>query len=139
MHEHGDPFFFLRARLEEALSADDERAYVRFVALGDSATSGLGNPSPGGVPISWARFLTEAISRSHDVSFCNVAVAGSTAADVWQTQLPEALRHRAQFASLIVGLNDTMRASWDTVALRAALLMSAAALTSRGAILDPVA
>jgi lysophospholipase L1-like esterase len=135
MTEQTNPFWRPATQLRGAATTGAERAYVRFVALGDSATYGVGDPTPEGEPRGWARILAEAIAQSHDVSFCNVAASGATTAGVWSAQLPEALRHRAQVASLVVGLNDTMRASWDPVAIRSALLMSAAALTSRGALL----
>lgn len=138
MTEQTNPFWRPGAPLEPAGATGPDRFYVRFVALGDSATSGVGDRTEDGSPRGWARILAEAIARSHDLSFCNLAVSGSTAADVWDTQLPEALRHRAQLASLIIGLNDTMRSSWNPDSLRTSLLMSAAALTSRGAILMTV-
>ena len=137
MSEPTTPFGSPQGRPASAPAAV-ERHYVGFVALGDSATSGVGEPAPGGTRHSWARILAEAISESHDLSFCNVAEPGSTTEDVWLRQLPDALGHRAHLAALIVGLNDTMRASWDRAAVRTYLLMSAAALTSRGAILMTV-
>ncbi|MGY2873133.1 lysophospholipase L1-like esterase [Marmoricola sp. URHA0025 HA25] len=133
--EHTDPLGSPRAQPSRTGS---ERFYVRFASLGDAATSGTSDADDEGAPRAWAAILAEAIAGSHDVSFCNLAAPGATARDVWETQLPEALRHRADLASLIVGLHDTMRSSWDVVALRTALLMSAAALTSRGAILMTV-
>jgi lysophospholipase L1-like esterase len=136
--EHANPFWRPAAPPLGAGPIGSERCYVRFAALGDSATSGVGDPAHDGTLRGWARILADAIGQSHDVSFCNVAVPGATTADVWRAQLPEALRHRAQVASLIVGLNDTMRASWDPVAIRTSLLMSAAGLTSRGALLMTV-
>lgn len=119
-------------------SSETARFYVRFVALGDAATHGVGDDTGDGTEPGWARILADAISEAHDLSFCNVAVPGSTIIDVCSTQLPEAIRHRAHLASLVVGLNDTTRASWDAAALRTHLLLCAAALTSRGAVLMTV-
>jgi lysophospholipase L1-like esterase len=136
--EQTNPFWSPAALRVGATSTDSDRFYLRFVALGDSATHGVGDPTDDGDLRGWARILAESIATSHDLSFCNVAVPGSTTADVWSEQLPEALQHRAQLASLIVGLNDTMRASWDPVSVRTSLLMCAAALTSRGAVLMTV-
>lgn len=137
MSEQANPFWSPRAQLDRAAATPD-RYYVRFVALGDSATAGVGDPAADGTPRGWARLLAEAMGSAHDLSFCNVAVPGATTSDVWRDQLPDALCHRAHLASLIVGLNDTMRASWDPRSLRTSLLMCAAALTSRGAILMTV-
>jgi hypothetical protein len=87
---------------------------------------------------SWrdlARILAEAIGEDHDVSFCNLAIPGATVADVRRNQLSDALAHRPQVASLIVGLNDTLRSSWDPERLRQDLLHCAGELTAPGAIL----
>jgi lysophospholipase L1-like esterase len=138
MSEQTNPFWSPGTPLLGAAATGADRSYVRFVALGDSASFGVGDLTPDGELRGWARILADAIASAHDLSFCNVATSGATTADVWNTQLPEALRHRAHLASLIVGLNDTMRASWDPVAIRTSLLMSAAALTSKGALLMTV-
>lgn len=110
------------------------RGYVRFAALGDSATCGLGDADVTGNWRGWARILSDAIGQDHDVSFCNVAVSGSTVARV-RRQLPVALAHRPHIASLIVGLNDTMRSTWNSDAVRADLLHCAGSLTEAGALL----
>ncbi|NHA00261.1 hypothetical protein G5V59_09475 [Nocardioides sp. W3-2-3] len=60
--------------------------YLRFAALGDSTTVGLGDPVPGGRWRGWARLLSEALQASYDVSFCNVAISGATAAVVREEQ-----------------------------------------------------
>ena len=107
---------------------------MRFAALGDSVTYGLGdralNRSRG-----WARLLGEAIAGVHHVSFCNLAHPGATVADLRTTQLSEALDHRPHVASLIIGLNDTMRSTWDCAAVRADLLHAASRLA--GQDIDP--
>jgi len=112
----------------------DERSYVRFAALGDSATYGLGDPV-GEAWRGWARILADAIGEEHDVSFCNLAIPGATVADVRRNQLPDALAHRPLVVSLIVGLNDTMRSRWDPEQLRDELLHCAAELDAQGVIL----
>ncbi|HSX68097.1 SGNH/GDSL hydrolase family protein [Nocardioides sp.] len=108
--------------------------YVRFAALGDSVTHGVGDAVPTGWR-GWARLLAEALGSSHDVSFCNLAVSGAVVSDVRTKQLPEALAHRPDIASLIVGVNDTMRSTWDRDRIRRELLETAAALHEAGALL----
>lgn len=108
--------------------------YLRVAALGDSTTLGIGDPVPGGWR-GWARILAEAVGASYDVSFCNLAVSGATAASVRDEQLTEGVAHRPDIASLIVGVNDTMRSSWEPARVRAALLESAEALHDAGALL----
>jgi lysophospholipase L1-like esterase len=109
-------------------------SYVRFAALGDSTTAGFGDPVPGGWR-GWAKLLADAMSGSHDVSFCNLAVSGALVADVAHRQLPHAVAHRPDIASLIVGVNDTMRSSWDRPRIREELLLCADTLSSSGALL----
>ena len=113
------------------------RDYVRIVALGDSATCGVGDPTADGWR-GWARILADAIAVDHHVSFCKLAVTGATVADVRQLQLHEALDHRPTVASLVVGLNDVMRSSWDPDQIREDLLHCAAALAREGTLLITV-
>lgn len=108
--------------------------YLRYAALGDSATVGVGDPVPGGWR-GWSRLLHGALATGYDVSYFNVAVSGATSADVLATQLDDALAHRPDLASLVVGVNDTMRASWDATRLRADLMTAAEALAGAGATL----
>ena len=77
--------------------------YLRFAALGDSATVGLGDPVPGGWR-GWSRLLAEALGTRFDVSYCNLAVVGATSGDVLHGQLGDALAHRPDLASLVVGI-----------------------------------
>ncbi len=111
--------------------------YVRFAALGDSASCGVGDPTPAGWR-GWAQLLADAIGRAHHVSFCKLAVPGATVADVRRDQLPEALDHHPHIASLVVGLNDTMRSTWDPAQLREDLLHCAATLARQGTLLVTV-
>lgn len=108
--------------------------YLRVATLGDSATVGIGDPVPGGWR-GWARLLADALGSAYDVSFCNLAVSGATAATVRSGQLEEAVAHRPDLASLIVGVNDTLRSTWDPVRIRADLLECAEALHGAGATL----
>lgn len=111
------------------------RGYVRFVALGDSATCGFGDTGPSGTRRGWARLLADAIAQDHEVSFCNLAVPGATIGDVRRDQLGDALDHGANLASLVVGLNDTMRSTWNPTVLCADLLHCAQRLSEQGALL----
>lgn len=108
-------------------------SYVRFAALGDSTTAGVGDPVPGGWR-GWARILADSMASSHDVSFCNLAVSGAISGDVRHKQLPEAVRHRPDVASVIVGINDTMRSTWDRPRIREEILETVATLDELGAV-----
>lgn len=113
------------------------REYVRFAALGDSASCGVGDPTPDGWR-GWARILADAIAVDHHVSFCKLAVPGATVADVRRHQLSQALDHRPVIASLVVGLNDVMRSTWDPAQVREDLLHCAAELARQGALIVTV-
>jgi lysophospholipase L1-like esterase len=114
------------------LPTGQARSYVRFAALGDSATHGVGDLVGAGWR-GWARLLAEAVAEHHDQSFLNLAQAGATASDVRSGQLEDAVTHRPHLASLVVGLNDTMRSSWDPARVREDLLHCAEELTEAGA------
>lgn len=107
---------------------------IRFAALGDSATFGMGDPVERGWR-GWARLLADAIATAHQVTFCNLAVPGATLQDVRDVQLPRALEHRASLVSLVVGLNDVMRSTWNPVRFREDLLDCAQKLAASGALI----
>jgi len=110
------------------------RRYVRYAALGDSATLGVGDRWGDGWR-GWARLLADALAEHHDVSFCNLGATGATAAVVRRDQLEDAVAHRPHLASLVVGLNDTMRSTWDPDEVRDDLLHCAGRLSDAGAVL----
>ena len=84
-----------------------------FAALGDSITLGVGDPAPGGGWRGWAAFLAESLPGGRLV---NLAANGARAADVERTQLPRALELRPDVASVVVGVNDILRAGFDAAA-----------------------
>jgi GDSL-like Lipase/Acylhydrolase family len=114
-------------------SHQPSRGYVRFVALGDSASCGVGDPTPAGWR-GWARILADAIGTDHPVSFCKLAVPDATVADVRRYQLSEALNQRPAIDSLVVGLNDVLGSTWDLKQIREDLLHCAEALSRQGAL-----
>jgi lysophospholipase L1-like esterase len=102
-----------------------------FAALGDSITLGVGDPAPGGGWRGWAAFLAEGLPGGRLV---NLAANGARAADVERTQLPRALELRPDVASVVVGVNDTLRAGFDAAGIQAALAHVAGSLTAAGAV-----
>ncbi|WP_425329406.1 SGNH/GDSL hydrolase family protein [Streptomyces inhibens] len=110
-------------------------APARFVALGDSLTEGLGDPVPGGGWRGWAALLAAALGeRPGTVQLVNLAQSGALAADVAERQLPAAREHTPQFASLVVGANDTLRAAFAIERVAAALDLAHRALSADGAV-----
>jgi lysophospholipase L1-like esterase len=104
---------------------------LRFAALGDSITAGYGDPVPGGWR-GWAQLLAEGLAPR--VSFYKLAVSGALTADVVGEQLPAALRLQPDVASVIVGVNDTLRGSFDADAIGRALTETVVQLRAIGAI-----
>lgn len=67
------------------------------------------------------------------MTYTNLAVTGATVMSVRHRQLDEALRMRPHLVSLIVGINDTMRSSWDAGRVRDDVFACVSALTEAGA------
>ncbi|MFE1935488.1 SGNH/GDSL hydrolase family protein [Streptomyces sp. NPDC059474] len=109
---------------------------LRFAALGDSLTEGLGDPAPGGGWRGWAALLAAATGPHPDepVEFVNVSRSGALAADVADEQLAEARRARPHLASVVVGGNDTLRDSFDIHRVAEALDRTIGALRADGAV-----
>ncbi|WP_152626677.1 SGNH/GDSL hydrolase family protein [Streptacidiphilus carbonis] len=109
---------------------------LRVAALGDSLTEGLGDPDPGGGWRGWAALLAAGLTPlAEAVDLHNLAVSGARAADVARTQLPTALEHRPHLASVLVGANDTLRASYDIHSVTADLDAVMAELSAGGTVL----
>ncbi|MZF89542.1 SGNH/GDSL hydrolase family protein [Streptomyces sp. SID5643] len=106
----------------------------RFVALGDSLTEGVGDPVGGGAWRGWAALLADGLSEE-PAAFTNLAVSGSQTRDVLERQLPAALDLRPGLVSVVVGVNDTLRCTFDIQAVAARLDRVYAACTEQGAVL----
>ncbi|GGM13426.1 SGNH hydrolase [Streptomyces fumigatiscleroticus] len=105
----------------------------RFVALGDSLTEGVGDPVGDGWR-GWAALLAPRLADG-PVEFTNLAVSGAQTRDVLERQLPAGLALRPDLASVVVGVNDTLRRTFDLHAVAARLDAVYAALTGQGAVL----
>ncbi|MGV9270935.1 SGNH/GDSL hydrolase family protein [Kitasatospora sp. NPDC003701] len=86
---------------------------VRFVALGDSLTEGVGDPVAGGWR-GWAALLAGSLAPPEvGVEFTNLARSGALTTDLTTEQLPAALVLRPRLAAVVVGGNDTLRSGFD--------------------------
>ena len=110
-----------------------------FVALGDSITLGIGDPvrltdPDGGRPRrawrGWAALLAEGL---RDPVLHIVAGNGACSADVERDQLPRALQLRPDVASVVVGINDTLRPNFDPDRIGTAAAHTIGALRAAGA------
>jgi lysophospholipase L1-like esterase len=106
---------------------------VSFAALGDSTTEGLGDPVPGGGWRGWAALLAEGLGPTGQVELANLAASGATARIVRETQLGPALALRPAVASVVVGVNDTLRNGFDPVRIGADMDHVIGALQAAGA------
>jgi lysophospholipase L1-like esterase len=109
---------------------------TRFVALGDSITLGVGDPvtlpdRSGRGWRGWAALLAEGLP---DPELHILAGNGACSADVERDQLPQALQLRPDVASVVVGVNDTLRANFSAERIAAAAGHTVGALSSAGAV-----
>lgn len=90
-------------------------AYSRYVAIGDSTTEGLMDPYPDGRGYrGWADRLAEAIAAGGGgLLYANLAVRGKLARQVREEQLDAALALKPDLATVVAGLNDTLRRHCD--------------------------
>jgi lysophospholipase L1-like esterase len=103
---------------------------TRFAALGDSITVGMGDPAPGGGWRGWATLLAGTLPQPE---LHNLATLGALAADVEHAQLPAALALRPHVASVVVGINDTLRGDFDPERTGTSIDRTVAALRAAGA------
>ncbi|MFE2357760.1 SGNH/GDSL hydrolase family protein [Streptomyces parvulus] len=106
---------------------------VHFVALGDSLTEGVGDPVGRGRR-GWAALLAAGLAEQ-PVHFTNLARSGAQTGDVAERQLPAGLALRPDLVSVVVGVNDTLRRTFDLGAVAARLDTVYAACTGHGALL----
>ncbi|WP_327686948.1 SGNH/GDSL hydrolase family protein [Streptomyces sp. NBC_00467] len=108
---------------------------LRFAALGDSLTEGVGDRVGDGWR-GWAALLAAGLGdRSAPAEFRNFAVSGALTEDVAERQAPEALAFRPDIASVLVGVNDTLRRTFDIEELTRRLDSVFDRLTARGTVL----
>ena len=102
-----------------------------FVALGDSITVGMGDPAPeGGGWRGWAALLAASLQQP---VMHNLATLGALAVDVEHIQLLAATALKPDVASVVLGINDTLRGNFDPHSTGAAVARTVAGLRSAGA------
>ncbi|MFH9724577.1 SGNH/GDSL hydrolase family protein [Streptomyces sp. NPDC017254] len=108
---------------------------VRFVVLGDSLSEGVGDRVEGAWR-GWAPLLAEGLAaEGRRTALLNLAVSGALSGDVANRQAPRALAFRPHLASVVVGVNDTLRRTFDIGLLAHHLDRVLADLDAAGAIL----
>ncbi|MGW2615027.1 SGNH/GDSL hydrolase family protein [Streptomyces sp. NPDC001500] len=107
---------------------------LRFVALGDSQTEGLGDGDDVVGLRGWADRLAEHLAaHSPDLRYANLAVRGKRAAQVRADQLTPALALRPDVATVVAGVNDVLRPRFDADEVATHLEAMFAALAAQGA------
>ncbi|MFI9275152.1 SGNH/GDSL hydrolase family protein [Kitasatospora sp. NPDC052896] len=108
---------------------------VRFAALGDSLTEGVGAPAADGWH-GWAALLAPALAAEPvGCRLRNLATSGVLAADLPAAQLPSALAFQPHFAAVLAGGNDTLRAGFELRRTALALDTTLRELSCSGAVL----
>ncbi|MFH8384388.1 SGNH/GDSL hydrolase family protein [Kitasatospora sp. NPDC018058] len=108
---------------------------LRFVALGDSLTEGIGD-QVGEEWRGWAAVLAYSLApRGQKVEFTNLAYSGALTADLAARQLPAAMARRPQLAAVVVGGNDTLRSGFDIRRTALELDATMGELSAHGAVL----
>src|SRR4051812_40344136 len=109
--------------------------YLRYVALGDSQTEGLGDGDDRTGLRGWADRLAEQLAAaSPGLEYANLAVRGHLAAQVHAGQLGPALALRPDLATVVAGVNDLLRPRFDADEVAGHLEAMFAALTAQGAL-----
>ncbi|MFB6805680.1 SGNH/GDSL hydrolase family protein [Streptomyces sp. NPDC056387] len=108
--------------------------YLRYVALGDSQTEGLGDGDDTTGLRGLADRLAEQLAlHSPGLRYANLAVRGRLAGQVRAEQLGRALALRPDLATVVAGVNDVLRPRFDADEVAGHLEAMFAALTGQGA------
>ncbi|MDX3660040.1 SGNH/GDSL hydrolase family protein [Streptomyces sp. ID05-26A] len=108
--------------------------YLRYVALGDSQTEGIGDGDDVRGLRGWADRLSEHVARhSPGLLYANLAVRGRRTGQVRAEQLTPALAMRPDLATVVAGVNDVLRPNFDLDDVAEHLEAMFAALTAQGA------
>ncbi|MET8973765.1 SGNH/GDSL hydrolase family protein [Streptomyces hydrogenans] len=112
-----------------------EAAPLRFAVLGDSFSEGVGDRAAGAWR-GWAALLADGLAGpGRRVEYVNLAVSGALSADVAAHQAPRAVALRPHLASVVVGVNDTLRHGFDIGLYARRLDRVLGALDAAGAVL----
>ncbi|NNG37801.1 SGNH/GDSL hydrolase family protein [Flexivirga sp. ID2601S] len=116
------------------------RHWERFVAIGDSFTEGMVDPSPTRTDeyVGWADRLAACLadrnaSAGKDFGYANLAIRGKLLADVTGRQLQGALELQPDLISIVAGGNDCLRPKADLDALADELEGAVATARATGA------
>jgi lysophospholipase L1-like esterase len=106
-----------------------------YTALGDSITLGVGDPVrlPGQNRTTWRGWAALLAEGLQEPDLHILASNGARAVDIERDQLPRALELRPDIASVVFGVNDTLRSSFDPDQIAVAATQTVSALRATGA------
>ena len=114
--------------------------WSRYVAIGDSFTEGMSDPSPDqpDTYVGWADRLaahlaSKAADEGRDFGYANLAIRGRLLADVEGPQLDAALELQPDLVSIVGGPNDLLRPGTDIDDLADRLEAAVAKIRATGA------
>lgn len=92
---------------------------IRYVAIGDSFTEGVGDELPDGRVRGWADLVAEgwAAARGEPIDYANLAIRGKLIGPIVEQQLEPALALRPTHLSFNGGGNDMLRPKTDLARL----------------------
>src|SRR5690606_5055228 len=90
-------------------------AGIRYVAIGDSFTEGVGDEQPDGSIRGWADLVAQGLADAtgEPVQYANLAIRGRLLARILAEQLEPAIDLRPTLISLNGGGNDMLRPGTD--------------------------
>ncbi|WP_406439558.1 SGNH/GDSL hydrolase family protein [Streptomyces sp. NBC_01613] len=108
--------------------------FLRYVAIGDSLTEGIGDPGPTGGHRGWADRFAETLAVAQPgLTYGNLAVRGKTSGQIKADQLGPALALRPDLVTVTAGMNDVVRPRFDPESVAANIEEMFARLTASGA------
>ncbi|MFA9430905.1 SGNH/GDSL hydrolase family protein [Egicoccus sp. AB-alg2] len=107
----------------------------RYVAVGDSTTEGMDDPDGAGGYRGWADRFAEHVDRAQGggLEYANLAVRGRTTAAIRAEQLLPALALEPDLVTVVSGMNDLLRPSFDLRGVVRDLHVMQAAFVHEGA------
>lgn len=108
--------------------------WQRYVAIGDSSTEGLDDPDGNGGYRGWAdRFALLVAQAQGGLEYANLAIRGRTTDRIRAEQLRAALDLAPDLCTVVAGMNDVLRPSFDAGAVAAEVGAMQRALVEQGA------
>jgi lysophospholipase L1-like esterase len=109
--------------------------FARYVAIGDSTTEGLEDPSPDGLGyLGFADRLAARLARDQpSLLYANLGIRGRKMHRIRDEQLEPALALKPDLVSIVGGINDILRPRCDLAAVADHLEQMVAALSAGGA------